>query len=76
MPQGEIYFDNVKVPRRFAVALGDENYGNFASARSYAGTHMTQVFTGADRDAFEMALGYCHEHRARIRTRPLRRKSP
>lgn len=63
LPQGEIYFDNVRVPRRFAVALQDEYYGNVASAWSYAGTHMSQVFTGVARAAFELALHYCHERK-------------
>ena len=63
LPQGEIYFDNVKVPKRFAVALRDEYYGNQSSAWSYAGTHMSQVFTGVARAAFEMALQYCHERK-------------
>jgi alkylation response protein AidB-like acyl-CoA dehydrogenase len=63
LPQGEIYFDNVRVPKRFAVALKDEYYGNMTSAWSYAGTHMAQVFTGVARAAFEMALQYCHERK-------------
>jgi alkylation response protein AidB-like acyl-CoA dehydrogenase len=63
LPQGEIYFDNVKVPKRFAVALQDEYYGNVASAWSFAGTHMSQIFTGVARAAFEMALHYCHERK-------------
>ncbi|MDM0048859.1 acyl-CoA dehydrogenase family protein [Variovorax sp. J22R115] len=63
LPQGEIYFDNVKVPKRFAVALKDDYYGNFASAWSFAGTHMSQVFTGVARAAFEHALAYCHDRK-------------
>jgi acyl-CoA dehydrogenase len=63
LPQGEIYFDNVKVPKRFAVALRDEYYGNHASAWSFAGTHMGQTFTGVARAAFELALQYCHERK-------------
>jgi acyl-CoA dehydrogenase len=63
LPQGEVYFDNVRIPRRFAVALQDEYYGNMASAWSFAGTHMSQVFTGVARAAFELALGYCHERK-------------
>jgi len=63
LPQGEIYFDNVRVPKRFAVALKDEYYGNMTSAWSYAGTHMAQVFTGVARSAFDMALHYCHERK-------------
>lgn len=63
LPQGEIYFDNVRLPLRFAVATRDDYYGNQASAWSYAGTHMSQVFTGVARAAFEMALHYCHERK-------------
>ena len=63
LPQGEIYFDNVRIPKRFAVALKDEYYGNMASAWSFAGTHMGQMFTGVARAAFEMALAYCHERK-------------
>lgn len=63
LPQGEIYFDNVKVPKRFAIALKDEYLGNLTSTWSYAGTHMSQVFVGAARSAFELALAYCHERR-------------
>ena len=63
LPQGEVYFDNVRIPRRFAVAEKDEYYGNVASAWSFAGTHMGQVFTGVARAAFEMALHYCHERK-------------
>lgn len=63
LPQGEVYFDNVKIPKRFAVALKDEYYGNVASAWSFAGTHMSQIFTGVARSAFEMALAYCHERK-------------
>jgi alkylation response protein AidB-like acyl-CoA dehydrogenase len=58
-----VYFDNVRIPRRFAIALQDEYYGNVASAWSFAGTHMSQVFTGVARSAFEMALHYCHERK-------------
>ena len=63
LPQGEIYFDNVKVPKRFAIALQEEYLGNLASMWSYAGTHMCQVFVGAARAAFELALAYAHERR-------------
>ena len=63
LPQGEVYFDNVRVPKRFAVALRDEYAGNVTSAWSYAGTHMSQMFTGVARAAFELAIEYCHERR-------------
>jgi acyl-CoA dehydrogenase len=63
LPQGEVYFDNVKVPLRYAIALQDQYYGNQSSAWSYAGTHMSQMFTGVARSAFELALQYCHERK-------------
>ncbi|MPV66813.1 acyl-CoA dehydrogenase family protein [Burkholderia sp. BE17] len=63
LPQGEIYFDNVRIPKRFAIALKDDYDGNFASAWSNAGTHMAHIFTGVARAAFEHALQYCHERR-------------
>ncbi|MBW7015220.1 acyl-CoA dehydrogenase family protein [Pseudomonas sp. N040] len=63
LPQGEVYFDNVRIPKRFAIALQDEYYGNVASAWSFAGTHMGQMFTGVARAAFEMALEYCNQRK-------------
>lgn len=63
LPQGEIYFDNVRIPKRFAIALKDDYYGSMASAWSYAGTVMSQTFTGVARAGFELALQYCHERR-------------
>lgn len=63
LPQCEIYFDNVRLPIRFGVGLEHEYYGNLASTWSYAGTHMSQLFTGVARGAFEMALQYCHERK-------------
>jgi alkylation response protein AidB-like acyl-CoA dehydrogenase len=63
LPQGEIYFDDVRIPKRFAIALKDQFYGNLAATWSFAGTHMCQVFTGVARSAFEHALAYAHERR-------------
>jgi alkylation response protein AidB-like acyl-CoA dehydrogenase len=63
LPQGEIHFDNVKVPKRFAIALEDEYLGNLCSIWSWAGTYMCVVFTGVARAAFELALAYCHERK-------------
>jgi alkylation response protein AidB-like acyl-CoA dehydrogenase len=63
LPQGEVYFDNVRIPRRFAIAEQDGYYGNLSSAWSYGGTLMCQVFTGVARSAFELALAYTHERK-------------
>lgn len=63
LPQGEIHFENVKVPKRFAIALEDEYLGNLTSTWSWAGTYMSVVFVGVARAAFELALAYCHERK-------------
>lgn len=63
LPQGEIRFDNVRVPRRFVMATHAEAIANLASVWSFGGTHMSQTFVGAARAAFELALAYCHERK-------------
>lgn len=63
LPQGEIYFENVRIPRRFAIAEKDQYYGNMSAAWSFAGTHMCQMFVGVARSAFELALAYVHERK-------------
>jgi len=63
LPQGEIYFDDVRLPRRFGIAFEDEYYGNLCAAWTYAGTHMCNAFVGTARAAFEHALAYAHERR-------------
>lgn len=63
LPQGEIFFDNVKIPKRFIIAPKDEYLGNLASMWSHGGTLMCQAFVGAARAAFEIALAYCHERK-------------
>jgi len=63
LPQGEIFFDNVKVPRRFAVATRDDYDVKHAMAWAMAGTAMSHVSTGIARAAFEMALNYVNERK-------------
>lgn len=60
-PQGEIYFDNVRVPRRFAIAKQDDYDLKHAQAWAHAGTAMSHISAGVARAAFEMALAYVHE---------------
>jgi alkylation response protein AidB-like acyl-CoA dehydrogenase len=61
LPQGEIYFDNVRVPRRFAIATRDDYDLKHAQAWAHAGTAMSHVAAGLARAAFELALAYVHE---------------
>lgn len=63
LPQGEIYFDNVRVPRRFAVATRDDYDLKHAQAWAHAGTAMSHISTGVARAAVELALSYVHERR-------------
>ncbi len=63
LPQGEIYFDNVRVPRRFAIATRDDYELKHAYAWAQAGTAMSHIATGVARAAFELALAYVHERR-------------
>lgn len=63
LPQGEIFFDNVRVPRRFAIATRDDYEFKHAHAWANAGTAMSHISTGLARAAFEMALTYAHERK-------------
>lgn len=63
LPQGEIYFDNVKVPRQFALATKDDYELKHAYAWANAGTNMSHISTGLARAAFELALDYVHERK-------------
>jgi alkylation response protein AidB-like acyl-CoA dehydrogenase len=63
LPQGEIFYDNVRVPKRFAVATRDDYDLKHAAAWAHAGTAMSHVSTGLARAAFEHALAYVHERK-------------
>lgn len=63
LPQGEVYFDNVKVPKRWAIANGDDYEIKHAMAWAHAGTAMSHLASGLARAAFEHALAYVHERR-------------
>ena len=63
LPQGEVYFDNVRIPARYALSLGESYWTGHASTWSSAGVAMGQIMTGLARAAFEHALAYCHERR-------------
>jgi acyl-CoA dehydrogenase len=63
LPQGEVFFDNVRVPRRFAIATRDDYELKHAHAWANAGTAMSHIATGLARAAFEAALVYVHERR-------------
>lgn len=63
LPQGEIYFDNVRLPRRFAIATRDDYEIKHAMAWAQAGTAMSHLSAGLARAAFELALAYTNERK-------------
>jgi alkylation response protein AidB-like acyl-CoA dehydrogenase len=63
LPQGEVYFDNVRVPKRFAIATRDDYELKHAYAWAHAGTAMSHISAGLARAAFELALAYVHERK-------------
>jgi alkylation response protein AidB-like acyl-CoA dehydrogenase len=59
--QGEIFFDNVRMPRSYMV-IGPENYEQHATQTlTGANGGMSTAFTGLARAAFEAALEYSLE---------------
>lgn len=63
LPQGEIYFDDVRVPLSYAVATRDDYEIKHAYAWAHAGTAMSHIASGLARAAFEFALAYVHERK-------------
>lgn len=63
LPQGEIFFDDLRVPRQYAVSYGEQGAPGFLSVLAEAGVFMSQCFTGLARASFEHALAYTHERR-------------
>lgn len=60
--QGEIFFDEVVVPRRFMIAEGPEAYPLvWESYLKHANTHMGQQFVGVARAAYDYALDYAKQ---------------
>lgn len=63
LPQGEIFFDDLRVPRSYAVSHGEGGAPGFLSMLAEAGVFMSRCFTGLARAAFEHALAYAHERK-------------
>jgi len=61
LPQGEIYFEEVRVPAGYMV-LGPEFYTiALETMLAHANAAMGQLFIGVARAAYELALGYAKE---------------
>ncbi|MEH6567768.1 MAG: acyl-CoA dehydrogenase family protein [Halioglobus sp.] len=63
LPQGEIFFDEVRVPRKYCVATGDEALNSFVGTLTFANMEMAATFTGVARAAADHALAYVHERK-------------
>lgn len=63
LPQGEIFFDNVKVPLEYAIAGQDQFYNSVFSLLVEANQSMGSMWIGNARAAFEHAITYCHQRR-------------
>ena len=61
LSQGEVFCDEVRVPRSYVVAERDDYFTSFFSALTFANMEMGIGFTGLARAAFEHALAYVHE---------------
>ena len=62
--QGELYFDNVKVPLAHVIA-GPENYADMVyHTLAEANVHVANLSVGVARAAYEHAWRYVHERKA------------
>ena len=61
LPQGEIFFDNVQVPKKYAVATEHQTIVQMVATLTFANMEMAATFTGVARSAFEIALEYVHQ---------------
>lgn len=63
MPQGAIYFDNVRVPKKYILAGEHAAEVSFYAALTFANMEIACTMGGLARAAFEHALKYVHERR-------------
>lgn len=61
LPQGELFFDNVRIPKRWMFA-GPEEYGDWVVGNlGFGNTGMSVVALGLARAAFDETLAYAKE---------------
>lgn len=63
LPQGEIFFDDVKLPADCIAAGPDDYDGALYATLTLANSGMGSLFVGVARAAFEHALAYAHERK-------------
>jgi alkylation response protein AidB-like acyl-CoA dehydrogenase len=63
LPQGELYFDNVRVEKENIIAGPEDYLRAMYAVHTEANTQMGSVFVGTARSAYELALAYAHERK-------------
>ena len=61
LPQGEIFFNEVVLPKKYVVSQKGAAAGACFGALTFANMKMGLIFTGVARAAYEHALAYAHE---------------
>ncbi len=61
--QGEIFFDEARIPLKYMVADVDKGLPSFFGALTFANMEMGISFTGVARAALDHALAYVHERK-------------
>ena len=59
--QGEIFFDEVRIPKEFMVIDQDGYADQLHSTLTFMNSFMGVTFTGVARSAFDLARAYAHE---------------
>lgn len=62
--QGEVFFDNVKVPRKYLLAGPEDYHRAVYCIHAEANALMGATFTGLAQAAADLALDYAHERKA------------
>ena len=63
LPQGELFFNEVRVPKKYCLATKDEALKSFVGTLTFANMEMAATFTGVARAAADHALAYVHERK-------------
>lgn len=61
--QGEIFFDDVRLPMEYLAAGPDRYAAAVHLTVSYANAGMAAIFTGLAQAAYDLAYGYAHERK-------------
>ena len=63
LPQGEVFFDSVRVPKNFVVAENEQAHVTLDAPLNFAKLLVAMAFVGVARAAYDHVLAYVHERR-------------